>query len=86
MRIGGGQTNVFIEVERAAAAKNQFPGAMHFFEARVNGFHGVAGREAEDETRLGAELRGDDARHEFGGGIGVGSNYNFHDGNSRDLE
>jgi hypothetical protein len=62
IRVGGKKANVFVEVERAAKGEIKMLFLMVADQVTVNAFHGLAGGEAENEVRIGAQFLFDNAR------------------------
>ena len=61
VRVGGEQADILVEVERAAEGEIELLGLVQADEVAIDAFHGLAGRQAEDELRVGAQFAGDDA-------------------------
>ena len=62
VRVGGEQADVLVEVEGAAEGEVELLGLVQADEVAIDALHRLAGGQAEDEVRVGAEFAGDDAR------------------------
>ena len=78
IRVVREQADVFVKIERPAQRKIQLLFCVPAHEVPVNLLHRRAGRQAEDEARMGAEFARDDARHQRRGGFLVRLNNDFH--------
>ena len=69
VRVGREQADILVEVERAAEREVELLGLMDADEVAIDAFHRLAGRQAENEIRVGAQLAGDDASNQGRSGL-----------------
>ena len=64
VRVGREQADIFIQVERAAQGEIKLLGLVHPHQVPIDAFHRLAGCQAQDQVRVGAQLTGNDAGHQ----------------------
>jgi hypothetical protein len=80
VRVRREQTDILVQVERAAEREIELLRLVEADEMAIDAFHRLAGRQAEDKLRVGTEFVGYDPRHQRRGSFLIRLYDDFHRG------
>ena len=80
VRVGGKQADILVEVERAAEREIKLLSLVHADEVAIDAFHRLAGRQPQNEMRVGAQLAGHNPAHQGRGRFLIRLYDDFHRG------